>query len=81
MKDHVDKSMGLATRIGEGLARIKPTESLRLTNREARKKRNCSDSSGNSPDYPRISDDNAGIRTIHVYLTIILNVLLRAPSG
>jgi hypothetical protein len=49
MKDLVDKSMGIVTRIAEALARIKPTEPLRLDKREARKKRNCSDSSGNSP--------------------------------
>jgi hypothetical protein len=50
MKGRVDKSTGIVTRIGEALARIKPTESLRLAKREARKKRKCSDSSGNSPD-------------------------------
>ncbi len=49
MKDRVDKSMGIVTRIGETLARIKPTEPLRLGKCEAHKKRNCSDSSGNSP--------------------------------
>ena len=49
MKDHVDKSMGIVTRIAEALARIKPTDPLRLANRQAHKKRNCSDSSGNSP--------------------------------
>ncbi len=49
MKDHVDKSMGIVTHIAEALTRIKPTVSLRLAKREARKKRNCSDSSGNSP--------------------------------
>jgi hypothetical protein len=49
MKDRVDKSMGIVTHIEEALARIKPTESLRLVKCEARKKRNCSDSSGNSP--------------------------------
>jgi hypothetical protein len=49
MKDRVDKSMGIVTRITEDLDRIKPTESLRLANRESRQKRNCSDSSGNSP--------------------------------
>jgi hypothetical protein len=48
MKDRVDKSMGIVTRITEALVRIKPTEPLRLGQREARKKRNCSDSSGNS---------------------------------
>jgi hypothetical protein len=48
MKDHVDKSMGIVTRIAKALARIKPTETLRLAKREAHKKRNCSDSSGNS---------------------------------
>jgi hypothetical protein len=49
MKDRVDKSMGIVTRIAEALTTIKPTESLRLPKRETRKKRNCSDSSGNSP--------------------------------
>jgi hypothetical protein len=49
MKGRVDKSMGIVTRIAEGLARSKPTDPLRVANREARKKRNCSDSSGNSP--------------------------------
>ena len=48
MKVLVDKSMGIVTRIAEALARIKPTDPLRLDKREARKKRNCSDSSGNS---------------------------------
>ena len=47
MKDRVDKSMGIVTRIAEALARIKPTEPLRLAKREARKKPKCSDSSGN----------------------------------
>jgi hypothetical protein len=50
MKDRVDKSMGKVTHITEVLVRIKPTESLRIAKCEARKKRNCSDSSGNSPD-------------------------------
>ena len=49
MKDRVEKSIGLVTYITEVLAKIKPTESLRLANREDRKKRNCSDSCGNSP--------------------------------
>jgi hypothetical protein len=49
MKDLVDKSMGIVTHIAEALARIKPTEPLRLDKRESQKKRNCSDSSGNSP--------------------------------
>jgi hypothetical protein len=49
MKDRVDKSMGIVTRIAEVLDRIKPTDPLRLAKCEARKKRNCSDSSGNSP--------------------------------
>ncbi len=44
MKDLVDKSMEIVTHIGETLTRIKPTEPLRLVKREARKKRNCSDS-------------------------------------
>jgi hypothetical protein len=43
MKDRVDKSMGIVTRIAEALARIKPTDPLRLADREVvRKKRNCS---------------------------------------
>jgi hypothetical protein len=49
MKDRVDKSMGIVTHIAEVLSRIKPTDPLRLSKREARKKRNYSDSSGNSP--------------------------------
>jgi hypothetical protein len=49
MKGLVDKSMGIVTRIPEALVRIKPTEPLRLDKREARQKRNFSDSSGNSP--------------------------------
>ena len=49
MKDRVDKSMGIVTRITETLAKIKPTETLRLTKCEVRKKRKCSESSGNSP--------------------------------
>jgi hypothetical protein len=49
MKDLVDKSIGIVTRNAEALARIKPTDPLRLDKREAHKKRNCSDSSGNSP--------------------------------
>ena len=49
MKGLVDKSMGIVTRITETLTRIKPTDPLRLDKREARKKQNCYDSSGNSP--------------------------------
>jgi hypothetical protein len=50
MKDHhVDKSKGIVTLIAEVLVKIKHTESLRLTKLEFRKKRNCSDSLGNSP--------------------------------
>jgi hypothetical protein len=49
MKDRVDKSMETVTHIVQDLSRIKPTETLRLAKREARIKRNCSDSSGNSP--------------------------------
>jgi hypothetical protein len=48
MKGLVDKSMGIVTHIAEALARIKPTEPLRLDKRETRMKRNYSDSSGNS---------------------------------
>ena len=40
MKDLVDKSMGIVTRIPKTLTKIKPTDPLRLTEREARKKRN-----------------------------------------
>ena len=36
MKDRVDKSMGIVTRNADALARIKPTEPLRLAKREAR---------------------------------------------
>jgi hypothetical protein len=49
MKDHVDKSMGIVTRLEDVLTRIKPTESLRLAKCESHKKRNWSHSSGNSP--------------------------------
>ena len=49
MKDRVDKSMGIVTRIEETLDRIKPTDPLGLAKRKARQKRNCSDSSGNPP--------------------------------
>jgi hypothetical protein len=45
MKDRVDKSMGIVTRIAEALAKIKPTEPLRLAKHAARRKRNWSDSS------------------------------------
>ncbi len=48
MKGLVDKSMGIVTHIAEALVRIKPTEPLRLDKSEAHKKRNFSDSSGNS---------------------------------
>ena len=48
MKGRVDKSMGIVTHITEDLVRIKPTDPLRLDKRESHKKRNCSDSSGNS---------------------------------
>jgi hypothetical protein len=44
-----DKSMVIVTRISEDLVRIKPTDRLRLTKREARKKGKYSGSSGNSP--------------------------------
>jgi hypothetical protein len=50
MKGLVEKSMGIVTRIAEALTRIKSTEPLRLDKCETHKKRNCSDSSGNSPD-------------------------------
>jgi hypothetical protein len=48
MKNCVDRSIGIVTHITETLVKIKDTEPLRLAKREARKKRNCSDSSGNS---------------------------------
>ncbi len=53
MKDRADKSMEIVTGTTETLARIKPTDPLRLVKREVHKKlkkRNFSDSSGNSPD-------------------------------
>jgi hypothetical protein len=40
MKDRVDKSMGIVTRIAEALDRIKPADPIRLVKREAHKKRN-----------------------------------------
>jgi hypothetical protein len=49
MKDRVDKSMEIVTHMAEVLVRIKPTYPLRLVKREAHKKRNFFDSSGNSP--------------------------------
>jgi hypothetical protein len=87
--------MGIVTLIAKDLARIKPTEPLRLAKREAHKKRNFSDSSGNSSDSKVLIDtirssyddrqEHDGIRTIRVYLTIIrifiLVDLLRTPSG
>jgi hypothetical protein len=44
MQVRVDRSIGIVTHIAEALAKIKPTEPLRLAKRKARKKRNCSDS-------------------------------------
>ena len=44
MKGHVDRSIGIVTRIEEDFVKIKPTEPVRLAKREAHKKRNCSDS-------------------------------------
>ena len=49
MKDCVDRSIGIVTHITETLGKIKDTEPLRLDKRETHEKRNCSDSSGNSP--------------------------------
>ncbi len=40
MKDRVDNSMGIVTRITEALARIKPTDPLRLSKRETQGGRN-----------------------------------------
>ena len=42
--------MGIVTLITEVLVKIKPTDPLIFVKRTVRKKRNCSDSSGNSPD-------------------------------
>ena len=50
MKGRVDKPMGIVTLITEVLVKIKPTDPLIFVKRTVRKKRNCSDSSGNSPD-------------------------------
>jgi hypothetical protein len=50
MKFRVDKSMGIVILIPEDLTEIKVTETLRFVKCSTRKKRNCSDSSGNSPD-------------------------------
>ena len=49
MKGRVDKSMRILTLIAEALAKMKPTEPLRLAKDAARSKRNLSDSSGTSP--------------------------------
>ena len=49
MKDREDKSMGIVTLIEEVLDKIKPSDPLIFTKRSTRKKRKCSDSSGNSP--------------------------------
>jgi hypothetical protein len=51
MKDRVDSSTprGIVTHITEALAKIKPTDPLRLVKDAARRKRRRSDSSGNSP--------------------------------
>ena len=48
MNGRVDKSMGIVTLIAR-LVKLKPTEPLRLAKHAARRKRNLSDSSGNSP--------------------------------
>jgi len=48
MKDRVDKSRGIIALIGEGLAKVKPTDSLWLPKETVRRKRNWSDS--NCPD-------------------------------
>jgi hypothetical protein len=62
MKGRVDKSMGIVTRIAEDLDRIRPTDPLRLAKRETHKKRNCSDSSGNSP--AKIPDSRCSCKKI-----------------
>jgi hypothetical protein len=49
MKDHVDKSMGIVILISESLVKIKPTDPSRFSKCDTHKKRNCSDSSVNSP--------------------------------
>ncbi len=35
MKDRIDKSMGIVTRIAEAVAKIKPTEPMFIINRES----------------------------------------------
>ena len=49
MKDRDERSRGIATRIADAFVIIKPTTPFRLAKHEALRKRNCSDSSGNSP--------------------------------
>ncbi len=49
MNGRLDKSMGIVTLIPEVLTKIKPTDHLIFSKRVSRKKRNYSDSSGNSP--------------------------------
>jgi hypothetical protein len=55
MKGRVDKSMGIVNLITEALAKINPTETLRFTKGAVLKKRNCPDSSGNSPAETLVS--------------------------
>ena len=49
MKDREDKTRGIVSLIGEDLTKNKPTETWRLGKQTTRRKRNWSDSSGNSP--------------------------------
>jgi hypothetical protein len=77
MKDREDKSMGIVTHIVEVWARIKPTASLRLPKREARKKREkqpCKVLIDATRSAYGDRQEHNGIRTIHVYLTIKPNL-------
>ena len=49
MKGNVDKSRGIVTHIVESLAKIKPTDPLRLSKQTVWRKRNYSETSVNSP--------------------------------
>ena len=62
MKDNIVKLMGIVMLIVETLAKIKPTDPLRLDNHTTIRKRNWSDSSGNSPAHWRHQSHHAQAR-------------------
>jgi hypothetical protein len=70
MKGLVDKSMGIVTHIGETLPRIKPTDPLRLDKRKQSFKVLIDTTRSAYGDR----QEHNGIRSIHVYLTIMPNL-------